>query len=87
MGNKTEALHILVVDDERDIREGSQRILSRMGFQVSMASRGDEALKMLAEVPAAIMLLDLKMPGMDGMEVLTRVHKMDADILVVVITG
>ncbi|MBW1890921.1 MAG: response regulator [Deltaproteobacteria bacterium] len=87
VGNKTEALHILVVDDERDIREGSQRILSRMGFQVSMASRGDEALKMLAEVPAAIMLLDLKMPGMDGMEVLTRVHKMDAEILVVVITG
>ena len=69
MGNETETLHILIVDDEQDIRDGSTRILSRMGFEVHQASRGDEALEKLADTQAAIMLLDLKMPGMDGLEV------------------
>ena len=87
MGNETEALHVLIVDDEQDIREGSQRILSRMGFEVSLASRGDEGLEKLKETEAAIMLLDLKMPGMDGMDVLARVGEIDPDVLVIVITG
>jgi two-component system phosphate regulon sensor histidine kinase PhoR len=87
VGNETETLHILAVDDEQDIREGSQRILSRMGFEVSLASRGDEALEKLAETRAAIMLLDLKMPGMDGMDVLASVSKMHPDVIVIVITG
>jgi len=80
-------MHVLVVDDEQDIREGSQRILTRMGFQVSLASRGDEALEKLNQVPAAIMLLDLKMPGLDGMEVLAKTREVHPDILVIVITG
>jgi two-component system phosphate regulon sensor histidine kinase PhoR len=87
VGNETETLHILIVDDEQDIRDGSTRILSRMGFEVHQASRGDEALEKLADTQAAIMLLDLKMPGMDGLEVLARVGKMNADVLVIVITG
>jgi len=87
VGNETEALHVLIVDDEQDIREGSQRILSRMGFEVSLASRGDEGLEKLKETEAAIMLLDLKMPGMDGMDVLARVGEIDPDVLVIVITG
>ena len=78
---------MLFRSDEQDIREGSQRILSRMGFEVHLASRGDEALEKLADTQAAIMLLDLKMPGMDGLEVLARVGKMNADVLVIVITG
>jgi len=80
-------LHVLIVDDEQDIREGSQRILSRIGFEVSLASRGDEGLEKLKETRAAIMLLDLKMPGMDGMDVLARVGEIDPDVLVIVITG
>jgi two-component system phosphate regulon sensor histidine kinase PhoR len=87
VGNETDALHVLIVDDEQDIREGSQRILSRMGFDVSLASRGDEGLDKLEETRAGIMLLDLKMPGMDGMDVLARVGEIDPDVLVIVITG
>ena len=87
MGNETEALHVLCVDDEQDIREGSQRILSRMGFEVSLAARGDEGLEKLKETQAAIMLLDLKMPGMDGMDVLARVGEINPEVLVIVITG
>jgi len=82
-----EFIRVLVVDDEPNIREGSQRILSRVGFEVLKASNGMEALAMLAENTIPIILLDLKMPGMDGMEVLERIRQLDETILVIVITG
>ncbi|MBN2331782.1 MAG: response regulator [Deltaproteobacteria bacterium] len=80
-------LHVLVVDDEQDLRDGSERILIRMGFRVSKAARGDEGLKIIEQEPVAIVLLDLKMPGMDGMEVLERIKKINEEIVVIVITG
>ena len=78
---------VLVVDDEQDIRDACERILSRVGYQVQKASRGDEALDILNKESVDIMLLDLKMPGMDGLEVLERVRKQNTDIQVIVITG
>lgn len=78
---------VMVVDDEQDIRDGSERILTRIGLRVLKASRGDEALEMLAKEKVSIVLLDLKMPGMDGMEVLEHIRKLDEAILVIVITG
>jgi two-component system, OmpR family, phosphate regulon sensor histidine kinase PhoR len=78
---------VLVVDDEQDIRDASERILSRVGYQVQKASRGDEALDILNKESVDIMLLDLKMPGMDGLEVLERVRKQNTQIQVIVITG
>jgi signal transduction histidine kinase/FixJ family two-component response regulator len=80
-------IQVLVVDDERNIREGSQRILSRVGFEVLKASTGLEALDLLEKQIIPIILLDLKMPGMDGMEVLKRIRQLDEEILVIVITG
>lgn len=80
-------LSILVVDDEDSIREGSERILTRMGYQVYKASRGSEGLEILERHPISIVLLDLKMPGMDGMEVLGRIQKLNPEILVIIITG
>jgi PAS domain S-box-containing protein len=82
-----EALDVLVVDDEEGIREGSQRILKRIGFEVQTAERGDQALKIVEQRHPAIVLLDLKMPGLDGMEVLGRIKNIDAEIQVIVITG
>ncbi len=78
---------VLVVDDEQDIRDASERILSRVGYQVQKASRGDEALDILNKESVDIMLLDLKMPGMDGLEVLDRVGEQNREIQVIVITG
>ena len=80
-------IQVLVVDDELNIREGSQRILSRVGFGVLKASTGMEALELLEKQTIPIILLDLKMPGMDGMEVLKRIRQLDETILVIVITG
>ncbi len=87
MKNKPDTMCIMVVDDEQDIRDGSERILSRIGLRVLKASRGDEALEILGKESVSIVLLDLKMPGMDGMEVLEHLRKIDQDILVIVITG
>jgi two-component system phosphate regulon sensor histidine kinase PhoR len=78
---------VLIVDDEQNIRDGSERILSRIGFEVLQASTGAEALDILAKQTIEIVLLDLKMPGMDGMEVLARIQDFDKPILVIVITG
>jgi two-component system phosphate regulon sensor histidine kinase PhoR len=78
---------VLIVDDEQDIRDASERILSRIGYQVQKASRGDEALDILNKNSIDIVLLDLKMPGMDGMEVLARIRERSTEIQVIVITG
>jgi PAS domain S-box-containing protein len=82
-----EEIKVLVIDDEDGIREGSERILSRMGCDVYGASRGEEGLEILKSRKPDIVLLDLKMPGMDGMEVMRRIHDADRDILVIIITG
>jgi len=80
-------IRILVVDDEKNIRDGSERILSRLGFQVLKASRGLDAFEILSKDKIAIVFLDLKMPGMDGIEVLERIIQMDKSIIVIVVTG
>ncbi|MFC1814661.1 response regulator, partial [Thermodesulfobacteriota bacterium] len=87
MQSSADSIRVLVVDDEKDIRDGSERILKRIGLQALKASRGDEALELLSKENVSIVLLDLKMPGMDGMEVLGRIREIDASILVIVITG
>lgn len=78
---------ILVVDDEKDIRDASERILTRIGFHVLQASRGDDALNILEKEKVDIVLLDLKMPGIEGLEVLRRLRDLESIIQVIVITG
>ncbi len=85
--NSETAPHVLIIDDDDGIRSGAQRILTRMGCRVSQAANGAEGLAILADDPAGIVLLDMKMPGMDGMEVLERIRSRDERILVIVITG
>jgi two-component system, OmpR family, phosphate regulon sensor histidine kinase PhoR len=85
--NTSNRLSVLVVDDEESIREGSERILTRMGYQVHKASRGSEGLEILGRQPVSIVLLDLKMPGMDGMEVLGHIQRLNPEIMVIIITG
>ena len=87
MENRPNEIRVLIVDDEKDIRDASERILTKMGFEVVKASRGDEAIQILPEKQVSIVLLDLKMPGLDGIEVLKQIQAMDKDILVIVITG
>ncbi|MFH1137516.1 MAG: ATP-binding protein [Pseudomonadota bacterium] len=82
-----ESAQILVVDDEKMIREGCSRILRKAGHQVAVAANGPEGLKRILEEPFHIVLLDIKMPGMDGMEVMEILKRKRLNLLVLVITG
>ncbi len=82
-----EPIRVLIVDDEESIRVGAERILARMDFNVFLASRGDEGLEILDREKPAIVLLDMKMSGMGGMEVLAKIREKDPSVLVIVITG
>ncbi|MBF0467697.1 MAG: response regulator [Desulfamplus sp.] len=84
---KIDPRKILVIDDEPSLRDGARRILSRMDFEVFLAPRGEDGLDLIEKEPVAIVLLDMKMPGMDGMEVLKRIMALERGILVIVITG
>jgi CheY-like chemotaxis protein len=66
---------ILVVDDDEDTREVVARHLERAGFRVREASSGPEALARVAESPPSLVLLDVNMPKMNGLEVLTRLRE------------
>lgn len=87
MTDAPDMVKVLVIDDEKDIRDGVDRILSRMNCNVLKASRGEEGLEILKKEKVSIVLLDMKMPGMDGMEVLGLIKELDETILVIVITG
>ncbi len=87
MENGKDLVPVLVVDDERDIRDGVERLLSRMGCRVSKASSGEDGLEHLKTEPAWVVLLDLKMPGMDGLEVLPIIKRDHPEAMVIVITG
>jgi signal transduction histidine kinase/FixJ family two-component response regulator len=87
VNKKLDELTILVADDEGDIRDGAERILRRTGYRVLKAARGDDAQKMVEALRPDLVMLDLKMPGKDGMEVLKFIQEMDARILVIVVTG
>jgi len=78
---------ILVVDDESGIRESLRRLLEYEKYWVVLAEDGQTALRKVDTEVVDLVLLDIKMPGMDGMEVLTRLHKSRSDLPVVIISG
>ncbi len=78
---------ILVIDDEQISRVSCERILRRLGVKVRLAGTGREGLDILMKEPQDLILVDLKMPEMDGMEVTRRIREFDPNIVVIVITG
>lgn len=78
---------ILVIDDEDIVRMSCQRILAPQGYEVKATKSAVEGFKMLAEECFDVVLTDLKMPDIDGIEVLRRVKEEWPDIEVIMITG
>ncbi len=78
---------ILVVDDERSIQESLMMILEYEKFTVECASSGAEALEKIQSNGYAVVLLDVKMPGMDGLETLEKIRQFNPDLPVVMISG
>lgn len=80
-------MKILIVDDERAIRNSLKEILSDEGYDVDVAEEGAEAIKMAAVEHYDIVFCDIKMPGMDGVEVLGKLVSEGSDSAVVMISG
>ncbi|HTP79897.1 MAG TPA: sigma-54 dependent transcriptional regulator [Bacteroidota bacterium] len=78
---------ILVVDDEKSVRDSLRMILEYEKYDVEFAENGDQALQKLDKFPVDAVLLDVKMAGMDGLEVLNRIRKRSSDLPVVMISG
>jgi len=78
---------ILVVDDEKRIRDVTQRMLTQEGFEVAVAETGEIGMKMIEEKNFDIILLDLMMPGMSGLEALPLLKARHPYTVVIVITG
>ena len=78
---------ILVVDDEEGIRHLYQEEFEEEGYEVELAEKGEEALKKISKAKPDVVILDLKMPGMGGLEVLKKVKRLDIDIEVIILTG
>ncbi len=78
---------ILIVDDEPAMRATLDEILSGEGFEVMTAAGGEAALATLRQEPVDLMLLDLRMPGMSGLEVIEQAQKIAPDTVVVMLTA
>ena len=79
--------HVMVVDDEAGIRSAVQQWLSLCGFDVQLFSRAEDCLGALPEHFPGVILSDVRMPGISGLELLGRLQAFDADLPVILLTG
>jgi len=82
-----EQSNILVIDDERGIREGCKRALTPQGYNVATAENGEEALIKLKAGFFDLVLLDVMMPGTSGFDLIGMIHQIDPEIVCIIITG
>ena len=81
------AASILIVDDETEIRESLQTLLEFEGYRVDTAENGEDGLARIASQPYDLVLLDLALPGRNGMEVLADIRERDPELSVIMITA
>lgn len=78
---------ILVVDDEKNTRRGLSKILTKFNYEVLEAETGEKALECLEENHCDILITDMRMPGISGIDLLKNVRKNAPDIGVIIFTG
>jgi cyclic di-GMP phosphodiesterase len=78
---------VLVVDDEEGIRQALNRFLTRQGYRVLQAASGAEALEHQAAEQPQLMLSDIRMPNMSGVELVPKALAMDADLAIIMLTA
>ena len=78
---------MLIADDEFDFASTLQTRLNLRDFEATMVSSGEEAVQAVEQQKPDVLLLDLKMPDLDGLEVLSRLKEMGAETKVIILTG
>lgn len=78
---------ILIIDDEIDMCEALRDFLTDKGHKVSLCTEGEKALGIAKKLFSDIILLDIKMPGLDGLEILGKLKKWDNKVKVIIITA
>lgn len=78
---------LLIVDDENDVREFAANFFRRRKIEVLTADSGEEALAILEKQKPDLILLDIKMTGIDGVETLRRIRETDKETKVMMVTG
>jgi len=78
---------VLVVDDEQNSREGLSKILTKEGYKVHIAEDGEKAIQEAEDYKFDLIITDLRMPNMDGIEVLKKVREKNKSIGVVIVTA
>lgn len=78
---------VLVIDDEAHVRTLTSMLLKHLGYEVLLAENGWKGLELYRQEHPDVIVLDLIMPGMDGIEVLRQIRTVDLDQLVIVVTG
>ncbi len=79
--------HILVIDDDPAVRQVLSETLANEGHQVTVVSSGLEGVEAVKDQPVHVVLTDLQMPGIDGLETIDRISKVDSKIIAIVMTG
>ncbi len=80
-------IRVLMVDDEAQFRATTSRILNKKGFATTIAGSGEEAVGILSDTPQDVVVLDIKMPGMDGHEALGKIKEIRPETQVIMLTG
>jgi two-component system response regulator AtoC len=78
---------ILVVDDEENTRLALSKILTKWNYEVLIAENGEDALNVFNKASFDLVITDKKMPGMNGIDLLTKVRKISPDVGVIIITA
>jgi DNA-binding NtrC family response regulator len=82
-----EKMRVLLVDDEMEFVSALAERLNLRGFDADTATSGEEALQKVAALPPQVVLLDMLMPGMSGLEVLKRIKRDHPEVKVILLTG
>jgi len=83
----TEAVNILVIDDEEAIRDSCKQVLEKEGYRIRRAQDGYAGLKAFRKETFQVILLDLRMPGPSGLDILSKIKEENPEIPVIIITG
>ena len=78
---------LLLIDDEEDVQYSFRRIFSTPDIELTTASSGEEGLKLIPKLKPDLVLMDIRMGGMNGLETLRRIRQMESRLLVILMTA